>query len=58
MKRFAKIVNGKKLLIIFAKCFILDFSQGSEYVSGLNTEIYNIQSECSNIWTRKNSEFI
>ena len=34
--------NSKKPLIIFAKCFTLDFSQGYEYVSGLNSEIYNI----------------
>ena len=31
MERFGKIVIGWKLLTIFAKCSILDVSQGSEY---------------------------
>ena len=33
MERFAKVVNGWKLLIIFAKRSILDVWQGSEYAS-------------------------
>ena len=32
MKRFAKI-NGKNQLTIFAKCSILDFWNGSEYIT-------------------------
>ena len=36
MKCFAKIVNGWKLLTIFAKLFILDVWQGSEYASANN----------------------
>ena len=34
MECFAKLVNGKKLLTIFAKCSILDIIkvQGSKYV--------------------------
>ena len=30
-EHFAKIVNGYKPSTIFAKCFILDLWQGSEY---------------------------
>ena len=33
MERFAKIVNGQKLLIIFAKYLTLEILQGSEYAS-------------------------
>ena len=36
MKRFAKIVNGYKLLTIFTKRSILDVWQGSEYASGID----------------------
>ena len=36
VNRFAKIVEGWKLLIIFAKVPIRDVWQGSEYVSELN----------------------
>ena len=34
MGSLAKIVNGGKLLIIFAKSFILDLSKGYEYATG------------------------
>ena len=33
MEIYAKIVNGRELLTIFAKSFILDVWLGSEYVS-------------------------
>ena len=33
MELFAKIVNSFKLLIILAKCSVLDIWQGTEYVS-------------------------
>ena len=33
MERFAKIVNGKKLLTVCVKCSVLDVCLGSEYAS-------------------------
>ena len=37
MERFVKIVNGWKLLTIFAKRFILDVLQGCQYASDYRT---------------------
>ena len=39
IETFAKIVNGLKLLIVFAKILILDDWQDSEYVSVLQAQI-------------------
>ena len=40
---FVKIVSGWKLLTIFAKSFILDIWQGSEYASGPNEWLKKVQ---------------
>ena len=40
MQCFAKIVNTKKLLTMFAKHYLLDVWRGSEYTSGCYAEIY------------------
>ena len=36
MRLFAKIVNSRKPVAIFAESFIVDFSLGSEYASEFN----------------------
>ena len=40
MEFFAKIVNGYELLNFFAKSFVLDVSQGSEYASGIEHFVF------------------
>lgn len=40
MQCFAKIVNTKKPLTMFAKHYLLDVWAGSEYTSGCYAEIY------------------
>ena len=35
MEHFAKLVNGSKLITIFAKRSLLDLSLGSEYASAI-----------------------
>ena len=48
---FAKIVNTKKLLTIFAKCSILDVPQSSEFASGCQNIFFSPIFIISKLWT-------